>query len=168
MRIMIHTLMFLTLLLVFTFCDKEYKYWKNNEFESAINQYITYLDSVNNNLDSDYIYIEANQMNDSTKFNIYLWSGAYPFLNYSDKFIDFFKYKKHNVLLIGDFPNPVLRIKKNVKINVINDIIKKRFPKDYEKYIRDNNSVGPLLYDYMDMTLIFKQDQLFSLKRQYY
>ena len=168
MRIMIQTSILLTLLLVLTFCNKEFSFWGNREFESAINQYINYLDSVEYNLDSDYICIEANQMNDSTKFNIYLWAGAYPFIRYSDTFIDFIKYKKHNLLIIGDFPNRVLRVNKNVKINIINDIIKKKYPKDYEKYLLDNMSVSPLLYDYMDMTLIFKQDRLLSLKRQYY
>jgi hypothetical protein len=148
-------------------CSQKYKIW-NNEFKEALNNYYSYVDSVNYKQGFDYIYIEATQNRDSVLFLIYLCGGSYDFINEKDKIIDFYSYKGKDILFVGDFPNNIMNIQRNIKLNVIDDIVKVRYPEDYIKYLEDEHSVGPLIYDYMDMTLTFKHNKLISCKRQYY
>lgn len=162
----IFIIFFITLLLLA--CKKEMKTWGNKDFKTAIDNYCQYVDSVSYRNNFDYIYVESNIKNDSTEFVIYLCGGSYDFLNEKERIIDFFVYKKYDILLLGDFPNEIVKINKNVHLNIINDIVKKRYPADYEKYLNDKRSVGPLIYDYMNMILIFKGDRLISCKREYY
>jgi hypothetical protein len=149
-------------------CNKANKIGKNKEFEAALGNYFKYVDSVGFKHNFDYIFIEATKNRDSTVFVIYLYGGAYYFLHYTERIIDFTDYKKYEIVLIGDYPNDVVNVGRNKKLNIVNDILKVRYPKDYNKFLKDNHSVAPLIYDYMDMTLIFKQDKLISCKRQFY
>jgi hypothetical protein len=144
------------------------KTWKNKEFKQAIDSYCEYVDSVGFKPNFDYIYIEALKSLDSTVFFVYLVGGAYDFLVDSKKIVDFIIYNKNDIMFIGDFPNDVVEIKKNKRLNIIDDILKVRYPNDYNKYLQDKHSVGPLIYDSMNMTLVFKKNKLISCKRQYY
>lgn len=162
----ISIIFFITLLLLD--CKKEMKTWENKDFKTAIDNYCQYVDSVSYRNNFDYIFVESNIKNDSTEFVIYLCGGSYDFLNEKERIIDFFNYQKYDILLIGDFPNEIVKINKNANLNIINDIVRKRYPVDYEKYLNDKRSVGPLIYDYMNMILLFKGDRLISCKRQYY
>lgn len=160
-----------SMILNFSSCMESGKPWKNREFDSAINDYCRYLDTLpiheyKNGF--DYIYIEATQKEDITSFSITLWGGLYNFLKRQDKIKGFFKYKNYDIMLFGDFPNIIVDTKMDIDLNSWIDIVKKRYPTDYCKYLKDNSSVGPLLYDYMNMTLIFKEDKLITYKRQIY
>jgi hypothetical protein len=152
-------------------CKESVKLQKNKEFESAINDYCRYLDTLPKyeyKDGFDYIYIEASQSEDITSFLITLWGGSYKFMNRQDKIKGFFKYKNYDILLFGDFPNEIVDIKVSINLNSINEIVQKRYPTDYNKYLKDKSTVGPLMYDYMNMTLIFKGDQLITYKREIY
>lgn len=139
--------------------------------ENAIIKYYNYIDSVNYQIDNyhEYIYIQAAKSYDTTTFTIFLWGGAYIFCDpiEKEKIFDLVIYKNHYLLLTGDYPNEVINITKNKELNPI-DIVKTKYPDQYKKYLKDKLSVGPLIYDYMNMTLIFKKGKLISCKRQYY
>jgi len=140
--------------------------WDNKEFEAAIDNYCKYADS-SEHRDSDYIYVEAEKRNDCTVFVILLAGGAYAFVNGTKPVIDFVKYKNYDILLVGDFPNQILNIEKNRKLNV-EDIVKVRFPLEYERYVKMKLFAPPLIYDYMNMTLTFKERKLINRKIEYY
>jgi len=142
------------------------KTWKNVDFDTAMEKYCKYIDSVTYKKDFDYVYVEATKRNDSTEFVIYLCGGSYDFLNEKERIVGFYVYKGFDILLLGDFPNEIVNIKKNIQLSTINKIILKRYPGDYEKFLIDEHSVGPLIYDYMNMTLIFKGEKLIKFKRQ--
>lgn len=149
-------------------CSEESVTWENKDFGMAVNNYCKYLDSVGYKHNFDYIFVKATTRNDSTLFLIYLCGGSYHFLKEQEEVIDFIQYKGYDILLKGDFPNRIVNIKRNDKLDIIDDIIKERYPKDYEKYVKNNNPVAPLIYDYMDITLIFKGTKLISYKKQSY
>lgn len=167
MKNQIFIMLFFITLLLFG-CKKEMKTWENKDFKIALDNYCQFVDSVSYRNNFDYIFVESNIKNDNTEFVIYLCGGSYDFLNEKERIIDFFVYKKYDILLVGDFPNEIVQINKNTHLNIIRDIVKERYPEDYEKYLNDERSVGPLIYDYMNMILIFKGDKLISCKRQYY
>jgi len=162
---------FFSTMLNFNSCKESVKSWKNKEFQSAINDYCSYLDKLPKNEIKhgfDYIYIEATQNEDITSFLITLCGGSYKFLNRKDKIKGFFKYKSYDILLFGDFPNEIVNFHKNISLNSMDEIIRKRYPSDYNKFLKDKSSVGPLMYDYMNMTLIFKGGKLINYERQIY
>jgi hypothetical protein len=160
------TFIFLLALLL-NACNSSTIKFDNNEFAMAVDDYLIYVDSVNYKPDFDYIYIEAYNFKDSTAFRISLVGGSYDFLNEPNRIIDFGKYKGIDILLIGDFPNEIVNIKRNTRLNTMDEIVKQRYPEDYKKYLKDEHSVGPLIYDNMNMTLVFKKDKLISCKKQY-
>jgi hypothetical protein len=167
-KLAVFVILFLMIILLNS-CNKEKFTWENKEFKSAIDYYCKYIDSSNYyEQNFDYMYIKAAVKSDSTVFMIYLDGGAYIFLTETSSITDFFVYNKHDVLLTGDFPNKIVNIKKNKRLNIIDDILKVRYPSDYKKYLHDKSTVGPLIYDYMNMTIIFKENKLISCKRQYY
>lgn len=149
-------------------CFEKKIYWSSKDFEAAIDSYCQYVDSVGFKNKFDYIHIKAEKHDSKVTFTVHLTGGAYRFLNESNEIIDFFPYKGHDILLIGDFPNEIANINKNKRIDITNDIIKRRYPEDYKRYLDNINLVGPLIYDYMTMILIFKEGKLISCKRQYY
>lgn len=157
----------LATVLLLTSCKSGNVKFDNNEFAKAFDDYLIYIDSVNYKPDFDYIYLEAFNFKDSTTFRISLVGGSYDFLNKANRIIDFEKYKGIDVLLIGDFPNEIVNIKKNTRLDAMNDIVRKLYPQDYKKYLKDEHSVGPLIYDNMNMTLVFKKGKLISCKKQY-
>lgn len=152
----------------FIACKKATFTWENKEFEASINDYCEYLDSVKRQSNFDYIYVEASNISDSTIFTIYLSGGASDFINDANRIVDFRGYKKYDIMLIGDFPNCIISLSKQINQNYISDLVKKRYPKDYYMYLRDNKSPAPLIYDYMTMYLTFKKGKLVNTKRQYY
>jgi len=149
-------------------CNEKTKKWSNKDFEACINSYCSYLDSVGFTPDFDYIIVEAKKNDINTVFTIHLSGGAYHFLNEPEGIIDYFEYRGHYILLIGDFPNEIQKTTKNKQINIINDVIKKEYPEDYEKYLNNDYPFLPLIYDYMTMTLIFEDSRLVKCRRQYY
>lgn len=158
----------LPLILVLISFNQEIKIWENKDFETAIDNYCKYVDSTSYKKNFDYIYVKATKKNNRVEFIIYLSGGSYDFIEKKERIIDFFSYKGHDILLIGDFPNEVVNIKKNNSLNVLEDVVKKRYHVDYDKFIQEKFAPAPLIYDYMNMTLIFKNDKLVSCKRQYY
>lgn len=137
---------------------------KNRNFASALNEYYNYLDSLTIRPDT-YIIVSAESINDTLLLSIHLGGGAYNFFH--KPVIDFVHYKNRDILLVGDFPNEIIKIKKTKESNIEN-IVKERYPDDYKEYLIDKSSVGPIMGDYMKMILIFKKDRLMSFKRQYY
>src|SRR6266542_5072379 len=90
---------------VISSCFKNKRNWQNKDFERALDEYYSYVDSIGYKHGFDYINIEAKKSNDSLVFLIYLYGGAYDFLSDSTKIIDFYQFKKYDILLKGDFPN---------------------------------------------------------------
>jgi hypothetical protein len=136
----------------------------NKNFESALNEYYEYLDSITNRQGS-YVIVNAEQLNGSLVISIHFGGGSYNFFH--ENVVDFLSYKNYDVLLIGDFPNKIINIIKTKKSNIEN-IVKKRYPDDYRNYLLDKSSVGPLMYDYMKMILVFKNNKMISCERVYY
>jgi hypothetical protein len=149
-------------------CRKNITGFGNRDFDAALSNYLSYADSVHYKNGFDYIVVDALQDKDSLKVSIYMLGGSYIFLETPNKIIDFINFKDHDILLYHDFPNDIINIKQNMKLNIIGDIVKKRYPNDYKKYSNDKNSVAPLIYDYMSMRLVFKKDKLVRCSRQYY
>jgi hypothetical protein len=166
MRIRLIYLYFCFILCDITSCKEENKKWQNIQFKEAIDYYCKYVDSIGYKQNYEYIYVEAKRNNDSIVFLIYLCGGAYDFLVNRENIIDFFYYKRFEIMLVGDFPNEVVNIEKNKKLNLFK-IAKARYPRDYNKYLNDSLSVGPLIYDTKNMTLIFKEGKLVNSKFQY-
>jgi len=158
----------ISFLLLVSACNNNSKTWNNKEFANAIDNYCQYIDSIKSEHTNEYLYVEARNCNDSIVFIIALVGGSYDFLYSQDMIVDFFTYHGFDILLLGDFPNEIVRVEKNKNLNIIDDIVKIRYPDDYNKYLKDKNSVAPLIYDYMDMTLVFRNNKLISCKRQYH
>ena len=142
--------------------------FKNKAFEAELTDYCIYLNTVECKKDFDYIFIKAASYKDSVTFEIYLTGGAYDFIKYKDFIIDFFNFKGYDVLLIGDFPNIVVPRKKNQGLQIIDKIVRKKYPKEYEKYLQNKETPAPLIYDYMSMNLVFFKSNLIYSKRVYY
>jgi len=163
--------LFILCLLFLSLCNctnKNNYEWSNNEFAEAIDNYCRYVDSIESEHVNEYLYIESKIRNDSTLFLITLGGGSYDFLFKRNRIINFFNYKGFDVLLLGDFPNAIVNIEKNKNLDVIEDVVKVRYPNDYNKFLKDTNSVAPLIYDFMGMRLVFRNNKLISCKRQYY
>lgn len=155
------------LLLILSDC-KGQNVFKNRAFEGELTNYCNYLDTVECKKDYDYILIKATSYKDSVTFEIYLNNGAYEFLEYKDSIIDFFNFKGYDVMLLGDFPNEVVSNAENQKLNVLEGIVKNRYPKEYKKYLQNKEIPAPLIYDYMSMNLVFLKGKLICSKRTYY
>lgn len=84
------------------------------------------------------------------------------------RFVDFFEYKGYDILLLGDFPNDVIRISKNKKIDMIEDLVRVKYPQDYQDYLKDPHSVKPLPGEEMEMVLTFCKNRFISCKRNYF
>lgn len=153
----------------FTSCTEKKEVFENKEFCNYLNSYLQYLDSINDsNKEFDYICIQSKTKKDTTFLTIHLSGGAYRFISYKSEVIDFINYKTYKVLLIGEFPNKVLEINKNNHLDITKDILLKYYRKEYEKFLESSSPIPPLIYDYMTMYLIFKNDKLLSCKREYY
>jgi len=145
-------------------CKDVKNIWGNNEFEKAINAYCTYADSVRFRSDFEYICIEGSTRGDSSFFVICVDGGSHIFVTETDRIIDFFNYKNHNILLVGDFPNKIVNISKNKRLDPIEDIVKNKYPSDYQDYHDSDYHNGPLIFDFKSMYLIFKKDKLIYFK----
>jgi len=145
-------------------CKDVKNVWENNDFEKAINAYCTYADSVGYLKNFDYILIEGIKRGDSIFFKVFLWGGAYIFITEKERIIDFINYKNHDMLLLGDFPNSIVDISKNKHLNPVEDIVKNRYPSDYRNLFYYNRDIGPLIYDYKTMDLIFTKNKLIYFK----
>jgi len=165
----VNIFIFVSLILGFILsCNtKSSKKWENIEFEKAMNSYRKYVDTIGFKNNFDFILVKAKKNKDSTLFIIYLCGGGYTFLEYKDRVIDFFTYQGIDILLLGDFPNEIVNIDKNKALD-IEDIVRKRYPSDYKKYLIDTHSVPPMICDFMNMTLTFKKNKLVNCKREYY
>jgi len=147
--------------------------FENKDFRDNIDFYLKYLSDKDYNKEHEYIYIRAElsktKTTTKTTFIIYLVGGIYDFFNESKKIIDFIDYKNYNMLLVGDFPNNVVNIKKNMNLNISTDILEKYFKKDYEKYKLTKREPAPEIYDYMNMTLEFNdKGHIILMKCEYY
>jgi len=161
----------ISLLMTYACSENNRSIEANNEFFIFIDEYLKYIDSTKSYRENfDYVYLYANKRNDSTDFIITLYGGAFGFLDYShrNEIKDFLDYKGYKILLIGYFPNEIIRNKLNKNLDIKNDIVKKYYPKDFLKWQQDSSSVGPLLYDYMGIFLTYKKDKLIDYHRQYY
>jgi hypothetical protein len=136
----------------------------NSDFKEALNFYYIYLDSAKFDKGRDYIVIKAKTTNDSIFISMFNWAGAYVFLNNQDQIANFMRYKNHDLLFIGDFPNKIVTIDKLSKSDVIK-LINSKFPNEYSKFCKDPYSIGPLIYDYKTLEIVFKGD--YFVKRKY-
>jgi hypothetical protein len=145
------------------------EFTSNREFLLHLDEYLQYVDSTKEYTDDfDYIYVEATSRFDSTFFLITLMGGSYTFIDEMNRIKNFIRYKDFNLLFVGDYPNQVIDIRPDKKIDIINDILKKYYKEDYDKYQKDPGSIVPMIYDYMSYNLTYKQDKLISTKKQYY
>ena len=143
--------------------------FENKDFRDNIDLYLKYLSDKNYHKEHEYIYARAETSKTKTSFLIYLSGGSYHFFNDSLKIIDYIDYKNYKILLVGDFPNNVVNIKKNLHLNISKDILLKYFKKDYEKFKLNGYEPAPEIYDYMSMKLEFnKKGNIILTKCQYY
>lgn len=137
---------------------------KNNDFKSAINEYYKYMDSTAYD-PGYYVIVNAEKTNDSLVLSIHYSWGSYNF--FQKDVVDYLKYRHHEVLLTGAFPNRIIYVKKK-KWPYIENIIKEKYPDEYKKFLNNPSSVGPIMSDDMEMSLVFKRNRMLSCKRQYY
>ena len=150
-------------------CTHQQEFIANKDFLMQLNSYIEYIDSTKEYKDDfDFIYLRALNRDDTVNFDIYLNGGSYTFFHDKAMIKDFLKYKSYHILLIGDYPNEIVKVGLNKHLDIIKDIVQKYYPNDYLKYQKDTLSIGPLIYDYMNLSLTFKKDKLLSIRKQYY
>jgi len=143
--------------------------FENKDFRENIDLYFKYLSDKNYDKEHEYIYVRAETSKTKTSFIIYLNGGSYVFFNDSIRIIDYINYKNYNMLLVGDFPNNVVNIKKNMNLNISKDIIQKYFKKDYEEFKLTKREPAPDMYDYMNMSLEFNEEgHIILMKCEYY
>ena len=111
------------------------------------------------------IRIDAEEAGDSTVFSIYLDGGASPFLNETNRIRGFFRYKKYDLLLSGDYPNRIVHFERHQNLNLLENVVKVRYPDAYKKYLKDKSPVAPIMSDNMGMTLVFKKNRLVRCTR---
>ena len=80
----------------------------------------------------------------------------------------FMEYDNHNIMLVGDYPNNVINFSKNKNLDLINDVLKTKFPEDFKKYSIDPHSVQPILNDRMGMVIKFYEGRMILYKRNYF
>jgi hypothetical protein len=143
--------------------------FENKDFRNNIDLYLKYLSEFYYNKEHEYIYVRAETSKTKTSFIIYLCGGSYYFFRDSSKIIDYIDYKNYNMLLVGDFPNIVVNIKKNLRLDITKGILLKYFKKDYEKFKLTKYGPAPEIYDYMNMSLEFNEKgHIILLKCEYY
>jgi len=141
----------------------------NKDFMKQLNSYIDYIDSSSYEVDQlHYIVVETIQKKNTTEIHFWYSGSLYTFIHNKSNIIDFVNYNKHHILFIGDLPKCIIKIRSNKSFNVIEDIGKKYYKKDYEIYKVNPSEVGPTLHDYMSLIIRFKDCNLVSVKRQYY
>jgi hypothetical protein len=162
--------LWLVVILTFQFCERNQKQvrFENKEFEHNLIEFLRYIDSSGYKQDFDYIIVECSTTKDSTQFSIYKSAGAYSMIYHLEQFVDYFNYKGHNILLLGHFPNNIVKILKNKKINVVEDIVKAKYPQDYNDYLQNPRWVKPIQSDEMEMVLTFYKDKFISCKHNYF
>lgn len=154
-------------ILIFSVCTGQQVFY-NKTFEDELTNYCNYLDTVEYKKGFDFIYVDAHVNNDSVVFKIYLSGGSYALLEYEKSIIDFINFRGFDVLLLGDFPNKVVPIPRNQSLKVLDNIVKKRYPNEYDMIIKKNVIPAPVIYDYMSMNLVFIKGKLICSKRVYY
>jgi hypothetical protein len=146
-------------------CQEKAWITENKDFLNGIQEYYKYLDSLKVNKDYHYVIVDASKKHDTTELVIYYYGGSYPFFINKGKFIDFINYEGYDLFFLGDFPNPVINIACNKQLNILNDIIKNKFPNEYKYYIKGNYVAEPLICDYMELILSFKSNKLVRKNR---
>jgi len=149
-------------------CTQRDVSFNNIEFERNLSAYLSYVDSIEYIQDRDFVIVNCTTEGDTIRFSIYKSGGAYSMIHHVQQFVDYFEYKKYDLLIIGNFPNDVIQISKNNKINVIEDIIRVKFPQDYQTYLQNPYWVKPLPGENMEMVLTFYKDKFISCKRNYF
>lgn len=149
-------------------CTQRDVSFNNKEFERNLSAYLSYVDSIEYIQDRDFVIVKSTTEGDTIRFSICKSGGAYCLIHDMHQFVDYFKYKKYDMLIIGHFPNDVIQISKNNKINVIENVVRVKFPNDYKDYLQNPHSVKPLPGEEMEMVLTFYKDKFISCKRNYF
>jgi len=68
--------------------------------------------------------------------------------------------------LLGDFPNSIVPIYKNKTKNFYIDIVKEKYPNEFEISLGDPSKTPPILSGYKKYILVFKGDVLLKSSRQ--
>lgn len=89
----------------------------------------------NNN--NEIILLICKKQNDSIIFNMRLNGGFNDIILWQDKFIDKINYNNYTIVLLNDFPNDIINLKKNRNIQ-IEDIYNEFFKKEYEQFKTDS------------------------------
>ena len=167
MKIFVFTFMLIFCIQNTVMCQEKALIAENKDFLKGIQEYYKYLDSLKVDKDYHYVIVDATKKHDSTELVIYYYGGSYPFFNNKGRFIDFFNYEGYDLFFLGDFPNPVLNITCKKQLNILNDIIKKKFPNEYKYYVKGNYIAEPLICDYMELNLLFRNNKLVRKTRVY-
>lgn len=141
----------------------------NKDFVKHLNSYIDYLDSSFCEAKPlYYIVIETIHKKDITEIKFWYSSGLYNLIHNDMEIIDFVTYKKRHLIFMGEPPKCIMNVRFNNSLNIVEDIGKKYYKKDYDLYKEHPALVGPTMNDYMLLTIKFKGCNLISVKRQYY
>ena len=149
-------------------CTQRDVSFNNDVFEHYLDTYLTYVDSTGYIKDHDFVIVECSTKGDTILISINKSGGAYSLIYHMPQFVDYFKYNRYDILLVGHFPNDVIHISKNKEINVIEDIVRVNYPRDYQVYLQDPHWVKPLAGEEMELVVTFYKDRFISCKRNYF
>ena len=137
--------------------SKEESFTTNPQLIAEFNKYLAYADTSGIfTPDDSYIYFEIhNSGKDSINVFLAMGTGAYSIINPMDSIIDFFYYKKHMVMLVGDYPNKLIDIPRMLNKDIRKEVLLKYFKDDYDLYLKDPFLLKPRLADPMEMSLVF-------------
>ena len=153
----------IALMFFFNISNGQQKF-QNIEFNTILNSYIQYIDSIKPKHGKDFIEISARLKEDTIIFDITLSGGSYSFIKEANNIIDYFDFNGTKILLMGDFPNEIVNLKKNEHLNILEDIVKKKYYTDYLKFKKNPHLVLPLIYDYKELIISFIKNKLIDCK----
>lgn len=133
----------------------------NSQLIAEFEKYTSYIDTSKlfSPDDSPYVYLYVKNRNqDTINVILSLSAGAYGIIYSSEPIVSFFDYKKHMVMLVGDYPNNLINTNQCFNEDIKKKVLTEYFSKEYEQYLKEPFSLKPKMADPMTMSLIFKKD----------
>lgn len=131
----------------------------NIEFKNELDKYLYYLDSIGYNREKEIVLLICKEKNDSLFIEIKKNCGFNDIIKWNEKFIDEIIYTGHHLVLLNDYPNEIINLKRNNKLT-IETILTTFFPKEYLQFKLDSLIGPPWIYDGNITALIFKEKVL--------
>ena len=152
-------------LCLYSCSSRDVAFTSNHQLISVLDMYLSSVDSSDLfNPSERYIYLSVKNRSRDTIYVILSTSaGAYSIVNPHDSIIAFFEYKKHRVMLVGDYPNNLTCIKKDFDENAKKEVLTKYFKDEYKLYLKEPFSLKPKMADPMFMKLVFKDSIMVSI-----